>query len=450
MRVIFLNLEGPTDKCINKDFAGGFGTTFRVGNTWRGKLLERLKQRGLKLPLLSMAYLVSIFRNAGHEVSVLTNRLPEEPADLILFPSSLVDYKQELRTGRELRKRYPGCVGIFGTFASERPDVYEGAYDFLIRGEPECAAMQIAENGSPPLGIVDSPPVENLDELPFPAWDLFPIHTYKYRPTLPRRPVLTILGSRGCPYICNYCPYIVQIRKFRYRSVENVIAELHHIKQKYSVGGIIFRDPIFTMNRNRTIRLMLRMIEERLNLEWGCETRLDRLDTELIDLMKEAGLRDITVGIESASAQTLKHVKRIPISIQHQEEIVKYCKGIGVKMVAFYVLGLPTDTEKTVRETMAYSKRLNTYAASFTIATPMPGSGMFEEIKDRIFTRDWERFNTFTPVWHHPLLRPSRLTCLRERAFVSYYFRLQYLFSHCWHLLSFAAYSLRSAVSFPK
>jgi len=429
MRVTLLNLEGPAGRCVNKDYAGGFGTAFRAGTSWRSRLLEGVKKSGIKQPLMALGYLAAIFRRAGHDVEVLTNRLPEGETDLVLIPSSLVDHKQERAAGIELRRRLPGRVGVFGTFASTRPDAYEDACDFLIKGEPEAVALRIAGERELPRGLIESPPLKDLDSLPFPAWDLFPVNTYSYRPTLPGRPVLSVLGSRGCPYTCNYCPYIVAFESYRHRSVDNVIAELRELKQRYGLRAVTFRDAIFTVKRSHTEALMKRMIDERIDLRFNCETRLDRLDTDLLDLMRRAGLAAVEVGIESASEATLRHVERIPIATQHQENMVRHCDRIGVKVVAFYVLGLPTDDEDTVHHTMAYSKHLNTYAASFSIATPMPGSGMYEEIKDRIFDHDWEHFDTFTPVWRHETFSSERLEALREHAFTSYYFRPRYILS---------------------
>lgn len=441
MRVTLLNLEGPSNQCVNKDWAGGYGTSFRVGTGLRARMLQAVKRHGIKIPLMSMGYLAAIFKRAGHDVRVLTNALPGQAdrPDLVLIPSSLVDHKQELAAGRLLRERFPGRVGFFGTLASTRPDAYEGAYDFLIKGEPDAAALRIAESGAIPSGIVDSPPVANLDELPVPAWELFPIERYTYSPSVPGRQFLPVLSSRGCPYTCNYCPYIVEFERWRPRSVDNVMAELHHIKERFGVRAVMFRDAIFTMDKKRTTQLMRRMIDERLHFRWGCETRLDRLDLDLLDLMREAGLCAIEVGVESANESILRHVERIPITVGHQERIVRHCDRLGVKVVAFYVLGLPTDTEQTIQETLTYSKRLNTFAASFSIATPMPGSGMFEEIKDRIFTTDWEQFNTYTPVWRHEQFTPERLEALRELAFTSYYFRPRYL-------MSFVRRTIRAAV----
>src|SRR6516225_9265328 len=96
MLVTLLNLEGPADRCVNKDYAGGYGTAFRVGSSWRSRILEDIKRKGIKQPLMALGYLAAIFRRAGHDVQVLTNELPSGDTDLILIPSSLVDHKQEL------------------------------------------------------------------------------------------------------------------------------------------------------------------------------------------------------------------------------------------------------------------------------------------------------------------------------------------------------------------
>lgn len=420
MKVSLVEIRSARPECINKDFMGGYGWAFHIGKTWRARAIEFVKKAGESVPLLTFGYLAAIFRQEGHQVEVVRNVVPD--GDLILIHGSMVDYRYELEWAKRIRAERPGSkLGFIGPFPGFRPDLFKDSCDFIISGEPEAAAYDICRKGIP-TGVVKSPPIENLDSLPFPAWDLFPIHEFSYFPAIREKPFLPIFSSRGCTYSCDYCPYPVNFEWNR-RSVENVLDEIGHNIEKYGMKAFLFRDPLFSIDRKRARGIAEGIIARGYKVKWACETRLDLLNEELIDVFFRSGLRVINVGIESSSEAVLKNIDRIPIPVQHQEKIIGYCDRLGIRVTAFYVLGLPMDSAAGIRDTVAYAKHLNTHAAMFYLATPFPGTEYYQKVKGDILETDFEKMDCFTPVVRHPELSPKELTKLLEKAYLGYYYR---------------------------
>jgi len=412
---------------VNKDLAGGFGTATYFGNSLGAKLLTKAKGKSIVMPSLTLAYLAAIFKKNNHQVSFTDDyQSIKAPVDLILIISSIVDYRFDLAIAGYLREKFNQAnVGFIGTFASVKPEFYQSTADFVIIGEAEGYFLQ-----NPPReslrGLIRASMVEDLNALPFPDWSIFPYQKFSYFPTLYQKPFLPIMASRGCPYSCFfYCPYpLLSGRICRQRSVENLIAEVKYLINNFKIKSLLFRDPIFTLNRKFVREFAEQLIAQKIKIAWACETRLDLLNEELIDLFYQSGLRAFNVGIESSDPNILKDFKRLPIKEDHQEKIIRYCEKKGINISAFYILGLPTDTPGSIKKTIAYAKKLNTNTAQFTICTPYPGTLFYEEVKDKIYEKDWEKFNAYTPVFTLANLSHDQLLFYKEKAHVSYYFRL--------------------------
>ncbi len=424
MKITLLNIQRPGD---NKDYNGGFGTTFHVGDSFLARLLMKIRSGGECFPLLSYGYLSGILKNSGHTVNVMINEIPPD-SDLIIIQCSLIEHSLEMDFIKRIKKETDSKIGLIGPFVSVRPKLFTDYVDFIIQGEPEEAALKITDNYMP-NGIIKSHPIMNLDSLPFPDWSIFQIERFSYKPTLPASPFTFIQSSRGCVYACNYCPYKV-FGEYRERSVENVLAEIESLVQKHSIKSLMFRDPCFSFNRKRAADIANAIIANKIDIEWGCETRLDNLDTGLLDLLYESGLRAIKVGIESAEPDILKKQKRKAIEVEHQEEIIRFCDKKGIKVIAFYIIGLENDTRESIERTIKYAKKLNTDFANFTICTPIPGTEYYEQIKDRIYENNWERFDNFNPVFIHKNLSAEELRRFQEYALVSYYVRPKFILKH--------------------
>lgn len=429
MKICLVDINRVDRHLMYKDFNGSLGTRFEVGNSFLAKFIENLKLKSIDLPILSFGYAAAIFFKYGHEVSYV-NRMIDVPkdTDLAVFHTAIANCKNEKQELKILKENISGKICLVGAFSSFVPSFFNGLCDFIIKGEPESLFEEIAKNNNLDYsGVVVSEPYQNLDELVFPNWKIFPYESYSYSPNIIGRPILPVLSSRGCIYNCDYCAYKFFYR-YRQRSVENVLKEIDYLKKNYKVKGIIFRDPIFTASKERTMNLLRGMINNNLKIQFACETRLDHLDFELVDKLSEAGCISINVGIESFDDEILKQSVRKPIEKKHQEEIVARCNKKGISISAFYILGLPGDTEKNISRTIKYAKGLNTLNASFNVFTPYPGTDAFDKHKNDIVEHDFSKYSTYYPIIRYDSLTPGRILKLKEFAFVSYYFRIRYSF----------------------
>src|SRR6266850_4163334 len=279
--------------------------------------------------------------------------------------------------------------------------------------------------GETMTGIVQSPAISNLDTLPFPAWDLFPRGRVRHavgRSLLAAHSAFPVLSSRSCPEFCTYCPHRITA-PYRSRSPENVIAEIEEICRRHKRAYLIFRDPLFTQERDRSLAIAEGIIRKGLPVRFECETRLDDLDKDLIDFLHRAGLSTITFGVESLDPATLKRVGRRPIPPEHQREIVAHCRTKGISTEAFYVLGFLTDTVESIRATVDYSIDLASTLALFKILTPYPGTPLHKQMKPLITETDPEKFDGYTPTFRHPNLRGEDLKYLLGSAYAGFYIR---------------------------
>ena len=233
-----------------------------------------------------------------------------------------------------------------------------------------------------PKGLIKSENKIDVTKLPFPNWEGFDIHSYGYFPGLPKKPFLTIQGSRGCPFGCEFCPYLVsQGIPLRRRENDNIINEIKLLKDKYGVKSLLFRDITWSMHKKLTKDLCRKIISEKLDIEYGIETRLDTLDEELINLMSEAGVKVVNLGIESPDDEILKKSGRVPIKENKIIKSIRLLESRGIKIQAFYIIGLIDDNEQSIKKTIKYSHLLNTFTSQFCVLTPFPGTKTFQDLK---------------------------------------------------------------------
>lgn len=426
MKIALIDLKESATGCNNKDKAGTFGNT-STGETLVSKLYAFAKRSNVDVPVLHFGYMAAIFRLHGHEVTFY-DAAPRNDEDMVIMASSIVGYDEELAFVRSIRK--PGRkIGFINAFATARPEIFLEEADFVIKGEPEAATIQIAKGELDPKGIIESPLIVDLDGLPFPDWDGFPVQRYGYFPVLNKKPTLSILTSRGCSFDCSYCPYMVtQTEKWRRRSAKNVCDEIEYLQKKYGIKSLVFRDIMYTQSKKRALEISEEIIRRGIKIEWSCETRADCLEEETLKLLHQSGLRALHLGIESPEEMIVKKSGRIPIKEMQQEKIVRLCEKIGIKVIAFFILGFVYDTEESMQRTIDYAKHLNTPLAQFDVMTPYPGTKFFEEIKDRIVDTDWKKYTT-----HHSVVKLDNLTReqvmdYKNRAYRQYYFRPSWFF----------------------
>ncbi len=235
-----------------------------------------------------------------------------------------------------------------------------------------------------------------------------------------------LLASRSCPEFCTYCPHRI-LTTYRARSVGNILDELSHLASEERRPYVVFRDPLFTQDRERVLELCDGIESRGLDLTFECETRLDRLDAELLTTMHRAGLRAMSFGVEAVSAITLKKVGRRPIPETHQRAIVAKCRQLGIVTAAFYVFGFLEDTRESITATIEYAAELGSTVAQFKILTPYPGTPLFKRMEPLLTVQDWERYDGFTPTFNHPNLTQDQLKYLLGAAYTRFYMRPSYV-----------------------
>jgi len=424
MRVVLADLKSHRGFVSKDTVVGGYGSRLDPFSRVTA-VMAYLKKKFHDVPSVHMAYIAAILARAGHEVK--WTRGDEVEADVALVLSSLVDHKNE--TAWADRMRAKGVkVGFIGITASKMPELFAGHCDFILNGEPEAAVMRLAQ-GVIPQGSVVSEQIDDLDSLPFPRWDLVTEDRSKMGFKFFTRPVgggYPLLASRGCPEFCTYCPHRI-LAGYRMRSIANIVDEMERLCNQVSRPYVIFRDPLFTEQRDRVVELCDEIKRRGLNLTFEAETRLDRLDVDLLDRLYAAGFRAMSFGVESLDPATLKKSGRRPIPQSHQREIIEHCRKLGIVTAAFYVLGFLQDDWNSVAATIDYATDLGSTFAQFKMLTPYPGTPMFKQIEPLLTETDWEKFDGFTPTFKHPNLTDRELRFLLGAAYKRFYMRPSYL-----------------------
>jgi radical SAM superfamily enzyme YgiQ (UPF0313 family) len=424
MRVVLADLVSNRGFVSKDTVVGGYGSRLAPFSRVTG-IIASVKKQFHDVPSVHMAYAAAILSRAGHEVIWSRGRVTD--ADVALVLSSIVDHKAEAAWADQMRARGVK-VGFIGITASKMPQLFNDHCDFILNGEPEAAVMRLA-SGEIPSGIVASEQIDDLDSLPFPRWDLVTERQKRLGIQWSSRPLgggYPLLASRGCPEFCTYCPHRI-LAGYRARSISNIVDELERLCDLQEAPYVIFRDPLFTEQRQRCVALCDEIKARGLTLTFEAETRLDRLDTELIDKLHEAGFRAMSFGIESMDPATLKKSGRRPIPPEHQRRVIDHCRSKGIVTAAFYVFGFLQDDWRSIAATIDYATDLGSTFAQFKMLTPYPGTPMFKQLEPLLTERDWEKFDGFTPTFKHPNLTDRELMFLLGAAYTRFYVRPSYL-----------------------
>src|SRR6185295_10703728 len=427
MRVVLADLKS-TRGFVSKDtVVGGYGSRLDPFSRVTA-VISYVKKQFHDVPSVHMAYIAAILARGGHDVIWTRGEVDGAAPDVALVLSSLVDYKNEIAWADRMRARGVK-VGFVGITASKMPDLFAGHCDFILNGEPEAAVMRLAQ-GDVPSGVTVSEQINDLDALPFPRWDLVTEDRgARLGIKWSSRPVgggFPLLASRGCPEHCTYCPHRI-LAGYRARSIANIADELERLCDQVRRPYVIFRDPLFTEQRDRCLALCDEIQSRDLTLTFEAETRLDRLDVELLDKLYEAGFRAMSFGVESLDPATLRKSGRRPIPQTHQREIIDHCRKKGIVTAAFYVFGFLQDDWNSIAATIDYATELGSTFAQFKILTPYPGTPMFKQLEPLLTEHDWEKYDGYTPTFAHPNLTERELRFLLGAAYTRFYMRPSYL-----------------------
>ncbi|MBU7017090.1 MAG: cobalamin B12-binding domain-containing protein [Theionarchaea archaeon] len=362
-------------------------------------LIEPDKVAIMKSPPLGLAYVAAVLERE-HDVSIVPRptfdmtlddvkrTLEKEAPDVVGMTCVTMTASEVLKIAALCKQVFPNTVtvvgGIHPTFAYPQM-LHRGCIDYIVRFEGEHTMpdlLQHLDNPSQVRGIAylkdnelvvtpERPFIENLDELPFPARHLLPMHIYeKYSKG-------NMLSSRGCPYDCLYCSLVRFIgRKFRVASPERVLEEIKHLVHEYKVNFVDFVDASFTINRHRTQKICSLIKKEELNITWRCSSRVDQVTEELLDIMSESGCVSIFYGVESGVEEILNRSgKKTPV--EEIKNAFKWSKERNIKTTASYIIGLPGETMETALKTLSLIRELESDEVSPGIFYPFPGTDVY-------------------------------------------------------------------------
>ena len=268
------------------------------------------------------------------------------------------------------------------------------------------------------------PFISSLDDLPMPMHELLPLQ--EYRMPLIKGPFTFIVTSRGCPAGCTYCIKHVSYQfSARLRSPKLIMEELWRLKE-LGIHNIHMYADLFTVNRDQVVELCQMMIDEKIGIKWTCNSRVDYVDEEMLALMGKAGCRLISWGIESGNEQILKHARKGAYPDKAERALV-WAKRAGIMNWGYFIIGLPGETEDTIRQTIDFAKKLPLDIALFHVAAPYPGTPFFFEVVKEGWFRSgtrWEQVDMDKgTVLDYPNLPAERLLYWQKRAFREWAFR---------------------------
>ena len=316
-------------------------------------------------------------------------------------------------------------------------------------GQVDMSAIKglVWRNGSEIAINLTRPFIPNLSDMPLPMHHLLPLD--KYRMPMIRGPFTFIVSSRGCPAGCTYCIKHVSYQySTRVRRPADIMEELWILK-KLGMNNIHMYADLFTVNREQVMGLCELMIKEKIDIKWTCNSRVDYVDKEMLQMMAKAGNWLISWGIESGSEKILRHARKGAYPEKAQQSL-QWARDAGIKNWGYFIIGLPGETEETIRQTIDFSKDLPLDIALFHVAAPYPGTPFFFEVVEKGWFRAgtrWEQVDMDKgTVLDYPGLSAEQLLYWQKRAFREWALRPGPMKTYLKMLISDPS-TLRSALS---
>lgn len=403
-------------------------------------------------PPLDLAIAGALLEERGFSVSILDiNAIPVSIEELIkcvknydkiFITSGSLDRWQcphlnidsFISTVKEVKKINENDVYIFGPHPTMRAKelLKETKADAAIIGEPELTIVELCDsnaNLSQIKGIaywennefkINMPRLPaDLSKFPVPAFHLLPMKSYYYEIMGDKFTLLET--TRGCPFLCTFCSedqmYGIRYRK---KSLELIEKEIDACVHKYGIKNIYFIDLEFTLIKSFVNDICDMLIKKDYDLRWACQTRADTVDLDLLKKMSKAGCKIIHYGVESGSPKILESTEK-RITIEGIRKGVNLAKDVGIEVVCFCMMGLPKETIDDMKATVKFVKELNPDYVSFHVATPYPGTKLYESVKNEV--------KGLFPASYEGMYNEEFVKRMIRRAYLEFYLRPSYLFS---------------------
>ncbi|MBN1913403.1 MAG: radical SAM protein [Candidatus Omnitrophica bacterium] len=368
--------------------------------------------------------------------------------DILVINTATASIYSDLLCARAAKEASPRiktlALGLHVTMLPEEAFVMEPALDFIIRGEPEFCFMELVkvlakgQEISAVKGLSyrkdglvihnqDRGFDEDLNDLAFPAWQL--IDTRNYLLPLSAEPFLLVTTSKGCPYSCLFCPAKPFYgSKLRLRDYKKVVDEMEYVYKNFGVGQFLIWSESFTANREYVFDFCNEFSSRGIKLGWVCNSRVDKVDLEMLKVMKKAGCWMIGFGIESGSQEILDNSGK-GATIKQAEEAVDRAKKAGMEVVAHVIFGLPGETLLSGKKTIAWLNKLKIDFIQVYCAVPWPSTPLYALARKNgwLKSSDWRLYEQNHCVLDTGTIKPKEVEYLRRLAVRKFYSSLKRL-----------------------
>ena len=417
-------VQSQQKKCIVLVHPRGF-------NWFPGKRdITDIANRMVPQGLLSIAaYLIA----QGHDVFVYDCLGLDVPFDLQKQAQAILAYQPQIvgfsattssfpdaaDLAQKIKEQFPDtitvCGGVHVSALEEKLLQDYPAFDFLVTGEGEITMSELAagfdpseikgliwRRGSEVITNEPRPKISDLDSLPFPAYEKlkgFPDDYHLPLFSYVQTPGATMITSRGCVYQCSYCDRSVFKKGFRYNSAAYIYEHMKYLRTKFGVHHVNIYDDLFTMNRPRIVELCEKLSRYPLGINFNCAVRVGYTDDDLLKMLKDAGCLMVSLGIESADPQMLERHKS-GVSLDDVCDTVQRIQSTGLRAKGLFMMGLPGETEESIRHTSDFIISLGLDDMNMAKFTPFPGAPLWSSIKDEgTFNEDWRLMNCLNFVF---------------------------------------------------
>ena len=378
--------------------------------------IEDVKKMVGAAPPLGMLYIATYLRENGVDVSIIDEAaqgyslkktldwVKKENPDILGFSTCSATGRKAALLAEKVKQENPNVKIAFGnffaTFNAERILVKYPFVDYIIRGEGEHTSLELAlcleRNGDPKnvlgvnfrnngkiVGTADRPLIKDVDSLPFPDREMLPVdyHNTTAGIVVAPKKFSGFVSSRGCVFQCRFCGCRRLARNlWRSRSVDNIMEELHLLSSQ-GYKQFLFVDDNFTLNPKRVIKLCRRLKNEKVDIEFFAEGRVDNFSRGMVQEMVRANCRMIYFGIENATQRILDYYDKRTTPKQ-AEDATRTARKAGIDViVASFILGAPTETRKEIQHTLDFAQKISVDIPQFNILATFPGTDIWEELK---------------------------------------------------------------------
>lgn len=448
--VAILNPPSPPHFDVCRDWAGGFGTAAPVrrrteyGHTGEPVFYPFLPYAAAVLSKENYNYSIldcqRLRLNKSQTLAEVKKRNPDVIFSLIGLPS----LKSDVELLDSIKESIPNItiVGV-GTSCrvlqnhillnSKIDAVLRGSYPYVSNLTSFLKALEQKQNLRKVPGIsyvrngmvINSaePPDMGLKSLPHPIYEDLELDGYESFEDLDgnRYSYIPILGSKGCPYPCIYCPYPLGFgKKWTHRSPKDIVGEIEYLHAR-GVRGFLFRDQSFSMNIKHAIKVCEEIIHRKLDIAWFCEARVDHVSRDLLRIMKKAGCKQIHYGVETGDPELIKWGKP-QTDLDTIRKAFRLTKEMDLYAMAHIILGWPDETLETLEKTYKFVSEIAPHRVNWNVLTPYPGTKLYDMAKENnlILTSDWSKYTSYNVVMKTKWLSAEQLEKAKSKIIRGY------------------------------